>query len=155
MRKIVKLLSIASVLGLLVGCGGGGSSSGDEDVGRNTSIEENESTEENETIGDTKVTSCWPDICTDEDFDNIRSNVKGNYTLKNDIDLSKYAGWEPIGNESDPFTGILNGGKHTIKGLTFKSYNNAKHVGLFGYISGADIEDLTVQTTNPITIELS
>jgi hypothetical protein len=39
--------------------------------------------------------------------------------------------------------------------LTFKSYNNAKHVGLFGYISGADIEDLTVQTTNPITIELS
>jgi hypothetical protein len=88
-------------------------------------------------------------------FDNnlIRANLNGDYELYGDIDLSGYANWDPIGSENRPFTGRFNGNGYTIRGLTFTS-SNAKHVGFFGYIAGAKIENLKVEVTNNSPIEL-
>ena len=47
----------------------------------------------------------------------IANDLNGSYVLKNDITLSD-AEWTPIGTSDHPFTGTLDGGGHTIKGLT-------------------------------------
>jgi hypothetical protein len=89
-------------------------------------------------------------------FDNnlIRANLNGDYELYGDIDLSGYANWEPIGDEAHPFTGKFNGNGYTITGLTFTS-SSAKHVGFFGYIRGARIENLRVEVVNNSPVSLS
>ena len=57
-------------------------------------------------------------ISTPQELDNVRKNLKGNYQLANDIDMSNYTDYEPIGNESEgAFKGTFNGNGHTIKNL--------------------------------------
>lgn len=52
--------------------------------------------------------------------------------------------WTPIGTESNPFAGEFDGGGKTITGL--KCTDKSKdYVGLFGYASGAAIQNVTVQ----------
>lgn len=72
------------------------------------------------------------------------------FELMKDVDLSSYIsenspsqGWTPIGVASTPFKGVLKGNNHTISGLYVKR-SNADNVGLFGYISGATIQDLSI-----------
>jgi uncharacterized repeat protein (TIGR02543 family) len=76
---------------------------------------------------------------------NIRQNLSGKYVLLNNITLAAYgsgAGWDPIGTEAAPFTGILDGDGYKITDL----YVNRAVAGLFGYIgSGAVINNLTVE----------
>jgi hypothetical protein len=104
---------------------------------------------------DLAYSSCLPSICTNYDFNNtIRNNPNGNYTLENDIDLSDYPDWEPIGDADRPFTGTFNGNGHKISGLTFGN-SSAKYTGLFGYIRGAEIKNLTVEVVNNSPVELS
>lgn len=62
--------------------------------------------------------------------------------LANDLDLSDYGmdwnsggGWEPIGSETHPFSGIFNGNDYEITGLYVNRPNDSS--GLFGFISGA------------------
>lgn len=75
-------------------------------------------------------------VSTPEQLDNIRNNLSGNYQLANDIDMSKYYNFEPIGNENDgAFTGSFDGNGHTIKNLPL-DYDTYKYVGLFGYLDG-------------------
>ena len=50
------------------------------------------------------------------------------------------AQWTPIGNRSSPFSGHFNGNRHTVKGTYI--YTTDEYTGLFGYVSGAIIEDL-------------
>lgn len=76
-------------------------------------------------------------VYTAEDLNNIRNNLSGNYILMNDIDLSVYESWEPIGSETEPFTGKLNGDGYEIINLVSKS-------GFFDCISGALISNLTI-----------
>lgn len=40
------------------------------------------------------------------------------YKLENDIDLSSYGNWTPIGSSGTPFKGVFDGNKHEITGLT-------------------------------------
>ena len=66
--------------------------------------------------------------------------------LDNDIDLSEYGDWVPIGDEDQPFTGFLNGNFHTIKGLdvqadVYSGYDG----GLFGCLNGANVFALVVE----------
>ena len=46
----------------------------------------------------------------------IADNLSGNYKLGNDIDLSDYGAWAPIGG-STAFPGTFEGNGKTIKGL--------------------------------------
>jgi hypothetical protein len=84
----------------------------------------------------------------------IRANLNGDYELYGNLDLSGYANWKPIGDEAHPFTGTFNGNGYTITGLTFTG-SSAKHVGFFGYIAGAKIENLKVEVVSNSPVNLS
>ncbi len=72
------------------------------------------------------------------------------FKLMNDIDLSAWLsannpgqGWEPIGVEGSPFKGVFIGNDKTISG--FYINRTSQNVGLFGYTSGATIQNLTIE----------
>lgn len=85
-------------------------------------------------------------VSTAEDLSAMADNLSGYYVLDNDIDLSEYGDWVPIGDEDQPFTGSLNGNFHTIKGLdvqadVYSGYDG----GLFGCLNGAYVKELVVE----------
>lgn len=84
-------------------------------------------------------------IYTAEDLHDIRNNLAGKYMLMNDIDLSVYENWEPIGAYGAAFTGQFDGNGFTISSLTINADyvgNETVYYGLFGYISGASDENI-------------
>lgn len=52
------------------------------------------------------------------------------------------ANWNPIGGEN-PFKGIFDGNQHTVSDLYINS--SGSNLGLFGYVDGAEIKNVTVQ----------
>ncbi|QFK72916.1 hypothetical protein F7984_17625 [Pradoshia sp. D12] len=100
-----------------------------------------------------KVPEGFIGIYNPEDLHNIRNDLSGHYILMNDIDLTQIvskdgeyyhngAGWEPIGNEGNPFTGILDGNGFNISGLQIKDRNG--YVGLFGAAKQAVFENIGI-----------
>lgn len=85
-------------------------------------------------------------IYTVEDLLKMGTYLNGDFILMNDIDLSG-VNWNPIGTNSAPFTGHLDGNGHKISNLTIdtSNYTNRSSFGLFGYISFATIEDLVIE----------
>lgn len=83
-------------------------------------------------------------IYTAEDLNNIRNNLSGSYILMNDIDLSVYENWEPIGTKEAPFAGTLDGNSKIISNLKITSVTDEGYAGLFGYIQNAEVKKLTV-----------
>lgn len=85
-------------------------------------------------------------IYTVEDLLKMGTYLNGDFILMNDIDLSG-VNWNPIGINSAPFTGHLDGNSHKISNLTIdtSNYTNRSSFGLFGYISFATIEDLVIE----------
>ena len=73
--------------------------------------------------------------------------LSNTFGLHNDIDASTASSWNsdtgftPIGNSSTPFTGTFNGNSYTISNL-FINLPTTDNVGLFGYTSGATIENV-------------
>lgn len=83
------------------------------------------------------------------DFSKIINLGLANYTgeyvyLKTDIDLSGVP-FEPIGSEEYYFCGTFDGEEHTISNLVINSYS--KYVGLFGYLKGATIENVILDSS--------
>ena len=91
-------------------------------------------------------------IATAEQMDRIRDDLTGHYILIDDIDLSGYENWMPIGTfqpRSDApedaevphpdyaFTGTFDGAGHTISNLTI-SCEAPMGAGLFGCASGTE-----------------
>ena len=72
-------------------------------------------------------------------------NLSANYTLDGTIEAANTSAWndgagfEPIGNETDPFTGTFSGNEKTIQGLSINRTTD-NPVGLFGATDGALIE---------------
>lgn len=85
-------------------------------------------------------------ISNEEEFNNIRNNLSGKYILMNNIDLSGYSNWTPIGNSTAPFTGELNGNKFTINSLTFSDYSSV-NVGVFGVVSYGLLQNINLMNT--------
>lgn len=87
----------------------------------------------------------------------IGNNLGGYYILDADIDLTGYA-WTPIGTELAPFRGVLYGGGHTIKGLSFTAEggDSTAILGLFGVnrgtIAGVKLEGLSVTVHNSYAV---
>jgi hypothetical protein len=93
-------------------------------------------------------------IYTASDLNNIRNNLHGKYILMNNVDLSDYAsgnGWLPIGSIGVPFSGTLDGNGYTISNLTLNQASGADYpsiaIGLFSYVAGGTISNLTIQAT--------
>ena len=72
-------------------------------------------------------------------------------TLSKDIDLSGHY-WTPIGKNNSPFCGNFEGCGYTISGLNIDT-TDRMYVGLFGYVSGAGINDVSI--SGSITAEIS
>lgn len=98
-------------------------------------------------------------IATAEQLDAVRYNLKSNFVLVNDIDLSEYENWVPIGGMKynwepiagieapDGFQGTFDGQNHIISGLTiYYNIENSlidKHESyFFGLFSNVD--DLSI-----------
>lgn len=64
------------------------------------------------------------------------------FALQEDLDLSDYEDWAPIGSTAHPFTGVFDGQGHTISGLTINNNNSndVKEWGLFGMVQDATIQ---------------
>jgi hypothetical protein len=75
-------------------------------------------------------------ITTAQELNNIRNNLSGKYRLMNDIDLESNE-WTPIGTDTAPFTGTLDGKDFTINNL--KITTSQVYVGLIGYNEGTII----------------
>ncbi len=65
--------------------------------------------------------------------------IKGVMTA--DIDLSGI-NWTPIGGAENKFSGIFDGGGYSISNVEMEARSN--YYGLFGYISGATVQNLSV-----------
>ncbi len=101
-------------------------------------------------------------ISTAEDLASIANDLTGSYVLINDIDLSDYGTWTPIGTTlSNAFKGKFDGQGYKITGLTVSSVFTSATispvppyaVGLFGVCDGAQIknvflEDISVTVDN-------
>ncbi len=91
------------------------------------------------------------EIRTAEEFNAIRNNLKGYYVLCNNIDLSSYDAWTPIGYATKSadgslsftgtgFQGEFNGNGYTISGLNIDlSKTELVTVGLFGFVDTSAI----------------
>ena len=74
------------------------------------------------------------------DFNNIRNNLSGKYVLMNDIDLTGFGSWIPIGDPQNRFNGVIDGNNHNV---TYKINESATaypsssavsfYYGLIGY----------------------
>ena len=79
-------------------------------------------------------------------------NLGAIYSLANNIDATQTLNWNagggfaPIGISS-PFTGTFNGNSYTISNL-FINLPTTDNVGLFGYTSGATIENVGLLNAN-------
>ena len=58
------------------------------------------------------------------------------FRQENDIDLSEFESWTPIGGELTSFSGIYDGAGHSITNLNIVSDEEEIAVGLFGSLSG-------------------
>ena len=83
------------------------------------------------------------EIWTPADLNDVRNNLSGNYILAADISLSSYSNWLPIGSDAVPFTGKINGNGYKITGMKINR-TAAAYAGLFGYVKGGEIIDLTL-----------
>ncbi len=89
------------------------------------------------------------------ELQNMTLNKSAHYKIVNDIDATPTltwnsgAGYDPVGSNSDPFTGSLNGEGYTIDGL-FINRSTRDYVGIFGYVSGVgtDIHDIDLTNVN-------
>lgn len=68
----------------------------------------------------------------------INTNLKGNYALKNDIDAGVIANFVPIGNDSNNFNGKFDGLGKNIKNITVNG-GNGNYKGLFGQTAKGSI----------------
>jgi hypothetical protein len=88
-------------------------------------------------------------------LNNTRLFLNYSFVLNNDLDLSEYNveqwnggdGFEPLGNETVPFTGMFDGGGYVISSL-YSTYSSTDHNGLFGYVEDADIRNLGLENAN-------
>ncbi|MCI7047728.1 filamentous hemagglutinin N-terminal domain-containing protein [Helicobacter sp.] len=95
-------------------------------------------------IKDTEDWSSFTDIINGGNANNIDT-----FKLIKDIDF-KYAGAiEPVGNDTsnNPFSGNFYGNGHTLSNLLINA-DGKNSAGLFGYINGGSVQDLTIDGLN-------
>ncbi|MCU4973239.1 dockerin type I domain-containing protein [Halobacteria archaeon AArc-m2/3/4] len=87
-----------------------------------------------------------PYVVTDVDeLQSVTSDRSAHYELEADVDASELAeSFDPIGDESAPFTGSFDGNGHTITGVTVDEPTD-RNVGLFGVVEDGVIEDVRLE----------
>lgn len=98
---------------------------------------------------DIEVTTSWTiELSTVEDLQKLRTYPNGHFELKNNLDISLIE-WTPVGTETKPFTGQIDGGKFTINGLKITQLQeNQKYYGFIGYAQSGKIYNLGLTNVN-------
>ncbi len=94
-----------------------------------------------------EVPEGYTPIYTAEDLNNIRNDLDGKYILMNDIDLSVYENWKPIGTSETPFTGELDGNGNSIFNLTITGdygSEDSLYYALFAYMTNGAVFDIDI-----------
>ena len=88
------------------------------------------------------------------EFQNISSNLAGNYMLANDIDFTDPVTLAPKsvtplgGNGAAPFTGKIDGNFYKVKNYTVSTAHGRTEHGLFGRASGARFDNIGIKGVN-------
>ena len=85
-------------------------------------------------------------ISTPAQLNNVRNDLTAHYKMINDIDLTEWGNWEPIGYTADLryyFNGVFDGNGYVVRNITVENVITGitestmwAGVGLFGYLSG-------------------
>ena len=144
-KTLSLMLVMLLLLSALSGCGGKGAETASTGEANQTEADQRFSG------GAGTAEDPWQ-IATAEHLDRVRDDLTAHYVLINDIDLSSYENWVPIGSfqsKSDApedaeiphpdyaFTGTFDGAGHTISNLTV-SCKAPMGAGLFGCASGTE-----------------
>jgi len=70
--------------------------------------------------------------------------LSADYRLTRSISVPSDVDFEPIGSESNPFTGTFNGNGNTISGFKINRLSSS-FCGLFGYVKNATIRDIRLR----------
>lgn len=76
-------------------------------------------------------------------IDGIDFSSKTIILLNQNIDLGGH-NWEPIGTKENPFNGAFDGNEKIIYNMRISNDYDYEYVGLFGYVEGATIQNLTI-----------
>ena len=87
-------------------------------------------------------------VKTPEDFKNMVNNRAGNYVLDNDIDFAGEVFTSPF---TSAFSGTFDGKGFSLKNITFNKI--VAYTGVFGYISGGVVKNVTFDNVNIGTAE--
>lgn len=91
-------------------------------------------------------------ISTLDQLQAMKDDLSADYILDNDIDASATSGWnggagfEPVGDGTNRFTGSFDGQNHTISNLTINR-PSTNEIGLFGVTSGSEIKNISLTGT--------
>ncbi|MCL9823113.1 filamentous hemagglutinin N-terminal domain-containing protein, partial [Helicobacter colisuis] len=104
--------------------------------------------------GNNVTTTIYASIKDTEDWSSFADIINGGnankidtFKLIKDIDF-KYAGAiEPVGNDTNPFSGNFYGNGHTLSNLSINAGGKLL-AGLFGIIDGKSVQDLTIDGLN-------
>ncbi|TGC09423.1 GLUG motif-containing protein [Methanolobus halotolerans] len=88
------------------------------------------------------------EISTPEELQNMTQYLNRDYVLTQDIDMTGFGNFEPIGNGSSPFTGSLDGQNYTITGLYINRPDTSEPVGMFGGTNNALIKNIGLENVN-------
>lgn len=153
MKKLMRLL--AAVLALTMLCEMLPLAAfAQSDIGQAVTVAVQEIEEENDIAfagGDGTAENPYQ-IATAKQLVAVRNDLAAHYVLNNDIDLSGYSSWNPIGDAVYSFSGSFDGNGHVIRNMTIEVQTSDSYLGLFGYASGAKLtnvvlEDATIRGT--------
>jgi len=72
-------------------------------------------------------------IYTAKDLDLLRLDLNGKFILMNNLDMSAYSQFKPIGTVETPFTGTIDGNGYEISNLNIISYSHEKNYDIDKY----------------------
>jgi hypothetical protein len=98
-------------------------------------------------------------ITTPSQLNEMRDELTANYTLGNDIDMSGFGNWTPVGNWTIPFTGTFDGNGYNISNLyiSVTAVGGEYPWGLFGtvdtstYIGNVNIDNILIEEQSGAT----
>lgn len=105
--------------------------------------------------GNNVPTTTYASIKDTEDWSSFTDIINGGnankidtFKLLKDIDFKDAGAIEPVGNDnSKPFSGNFYGNGHTLSNLLINA-DGKNSAGLFGYINGGSVQDLTIDGLN-------
>ncbi len=95
----------------------------------------------------TSASPCMITNCTE--LQAMNESLDSYYALANDVECSATSGWNsgagfaPVGDNTNKFTGSLDGKNHTVSNLYVNKTGD--YTGLFGYTNGAEIRNIGIE----------